>query len=382
MNRYPENLYSIASHSFDAIPVPTFEARRNKEWVYYGQDNLYPQKLVELYQTSAINHTAITAKLSGIIGEGFKVYGQTVVNSKGQTLDQVFKALTLDYLVFGGFALNLVFNRKGDRVAEMYHVAFDKVRAGKPDENDDVLEYYFSSDWKNTRKHTPVEYPAYDPNNTSGDNASQIYYYKEYEVGTDVYPLPAWNASVNDCDLDARISRYHNANISNGLSPSLVINFRNGIASPEERQMIVRDIDATFSSEMNAGRFMTFFSEAGKEAQVTPIESANDTYYTTLEERVTSRILTAHQITSPLLLGIRAGGNGLGNNKDEILVAYAHFYGTVLQPIQKKLVGQMTWLTGQMGFGLDLEIEPSTIVFDETTIETDDETNVDASDIV
>ena len=180
---------------------------------------------------------------------------------------------------------------------------------------------------------------------------------------------------MNDIDLDQRISKYHNANISNGLSPSLMINFRNGIPSSEERQMIVRDIERTFAGETNAGRFFTFFSEAGKEAQVTPIESANDSYYTILEERVTSRILTSHQITSPLLLGIRDGG-GLGSNKDEIMVAYGHFFGTVLQPLQKKLVAKMTWLTDKMGFGLELEVEPSTILLDETTIETDENTDI------
>jgi hypothetical protein len=154
----------------------------------------------------------------------------------------------------------------------------------------------------------------------------------------------------------------------------MMINFRNGIPSNDERQMIVRDIEGTFAGETNAGRFFTFFSEPGKEAQVTPIESANDTYYTVLEERVTSRILTAHRITSPLLLGIRDAGGGLGSNKDEIMVAYGHFFGTVLQPIQKKLVAKMTWLTDKMGFGLELEIEPSTIILDDTTVETDENT--------
>ena len=370
----PESLYSIASHSFEAIEMPTFKEARNKEWVMYGDDNLYPQKLIELYQSSAIHHTAINAKLSGIIGEGFKVYGETIVNEKGQSLNEVFKNITMDYLIYGGYAVNLVWNRKGDRVAEMYHVPFANLRSGKEDDNDEVHEYFYSSDWKNTRKYKPVTYPAYDPKNNKGENASQILYCKDYSVGTTVYPLPEYQAAVNDVDLDARISRYHNANISNGLSPSLMINFRNGIPSNEERQMIVRDIENTYSGETNAGRFFTFFSEPGKEAQVTPIESANDTYYTVLEERVTSRILTSHRVTSPLLLGIRDAGGGLGSNKDEIMVAYGHFFGTVLQPIQKKLVAKMTWLTDKMGFGLELEIEPSTIILDNETVETDENT--------
>ena len=370
----PENLYSLATHNFEAIEMPTFREARNKEWVMFGDDNLYPQRLIELYQSSAINHTAINAKVAGVVGEGFKVYGETVVNEKGQTLNDIFRNITMDYMVYGGYAINIVWNRKGDRIAEMYHTPFANLRSGKQDENDEVHEYFYSSDWKQVRKYKPVTYPAYNPQDNKGENASQILYCKEYAVGTTVYPLPQWQGAVNDVDLDARISRYHNANISNGLSPSLMINFRNGIPTPEERQMIVRDIEQSFAGETNAGRFMTFFNEVGKEVQVTPIESANDTYYSVLEERVTSRILTAHRITSPLLLGIRDAGGGLGSNRDEILVAYGHFFGTVLQPIQKKLVGKLTWLTDKMGYGLELEVEPSTIILDDETVETDENT--------
>ena len=61
----PENLYSLASHSFEAIEMPKFSESRSKDWVLFGKDNLYPQKLIELYQSSAIHHTAINAKLSG-----------------------------------------------------------------------------------------------------------------------------------------------------------------------------------------------------------------------------------------------------------------------------------------------------------------------------
>ena len=371
--RYPENLYSVKSHAFEAIPLPVFRELRNKEWVYFGADNLYPQKMIELYNGSAIHHTAIDAKTSAIKGEGFEVYGDTEINRNGESLDALFAKVALDYTLFGGFALNIIWNRAGDRVAEMYHLPFANVRSGKMDENDRVNEYYYSSDWSNTRKYTPSTYKSFDTMENTGDSASQVYYYHEYTPGSDTYPLPAYVGAVNDIELDARISRFHNANISQGLAPSLAINFRNGIPSSEERQAILRDIEETFSGEMNAGRFFLLFSEAGKEAQIQPIAAENDQYYITLEERITSRLLTAHRITSPLLLGIRDGG-GLGSNKDELLIAWGHYFGTVVEPEQKKLVSEFNWLTGKMGFGMDLNIKDSAILLDEQTIETDTET--------
>jgi len=375
MRYNPENLYSVKSHSFEAIPLPSFKEHRNKDYVYFGDNNLYPQKLVELFQGSAIHHTAIEAKSAAIKGEGFAVYGDTEINTNGETLNELFAKMALDYTLFGGFALNVVWARSGERIVEMYHLPFANVRSGKMNELDRVEEYFYSSDWTNTRKYTPAVYKSFNTGETSGDDASQIYYYYEYTPGSNTYPLPDYVGAVNDIELDARISRFHNANISQGLAPSLAINFRNGIPSPEERQTILRDIEDTFSGEMNAGRFFLLFSEAGKEAQIQPISASNDQYYITLEERITSRLLTAHRITSPLLLGIRDGG-GLGSNKDELLVAWGHFYGTVIQPAQKKLVKELNWLTDKMGFGLTLEVKEAAIILDDTTIETDETTDI------
>jgi len=383
MRNLPENMYAVQGSQFAALDLPEVKELNNKEWVYFGKKNLYPAQLVDLYNSSAMHRTAIDAKVAAITGEGFKFYGSTLVNSKGETLDQVFDKCADDHQIFGAYALNVIWNRGGDRIAEIYHIPANKIRSGKLDEEDNVNEYYYSSDWANTRKYKPVTYAAFDMSNNKGDNASQILYVKGYNPETDYYGLPSYVAALNDIELDARISRFHNANISNGLAPSLAINFRNGIPTEDEKQIIYREIEDTFSGENNAGRFFLLFSEPGKEAQITPIESANDDYYTTLEERVTSRILTAHRITSPLLLGIRDGG-GLGSNKDEILTAYAHFFSTVCQPIQKTLVKQFQTITTLMGYEMPLEIEQSTIDFDMTidgTVggqETEDEINIQA----
>ena len=155
MRYTPENLYSVKSHSFEAIPLPTFRELRNKDYVLFGENNLYPQKLIELFQGSAIHHTAIEAKTAAIKGEGFEVYGETEINGNGESLNDLFAKIALDYTLFGGFALNIVWARSGERVAEMYHLPFANVRSGKMNDLDRVEEYFYSSDWSNTRKYIP-----------------------------------------------------------------------------------------------------------------------------------------------------------------------------------------------------------------------------------
>jgi hypothetical protein len=356
-NTNPEGLYSIKGSNFEALNLPVIKEQRGKDYIKFGMDNLFPQELIELYNNSAIHHTCIDAIVDGMIGEGIVNYGDEYINAEGETIDEIFKKISLDYELFGGYSINVIFNKEGNRIAELYHLPFSNVRSGKPDEEDKITSYYYSSDWSQIRKHKPVEYRAFDPTDNKKDNASQIYYCKDYEPGQEVYPLPSYVGALNDCQLDARVSRFHNANISNGLAPSMFVQFRNGIPSPEERRDIYNEIEDTFTGEENAGRFFLAFSEPGKELEVTPIENANDDYYITLEQRITSRILTAHRITSPLLLGIKDGA-GFSSNSEEIITSYSHFMNTVVRPKQKKVLSTYGYLLKLFGLNVKLEIEP------------------------
>lgn len=370
------NIYSVKGAAFEAIDIPKVKDIRGKKYMYYGEDNLFPQLLIELFDGSAMHHTAVEAIKDGIIGDGIEVIGDNVVNKKGETVDEIFERISLDYTLYSGYALNVVWNREGTRIAEMYHIPFSNVRSGKPDEDDEVVEYYYSSDWTNLRKHKEVAYRAFDPTDNRGENASQIYYCYGYTPGNTVYPMPSYVGGLNDIALDGRVSRFHNANISNGLSPSMFIKFNNGVPTPEERRDIYREIEDTFSGEDNAGRFFLSFADGADRAmEVQPIESANDDYYLTLESRITSRILTAHRITSPLLLGIK-DASGFSNNADEIEVAYAHFEGTVIEPKRKKIVSTFGYILALSGLNVALQVKPNKLIPESSVTDSANETNI------
>ncbi len=355
--RNPESLYSIKGQAFTALELPVISEVRGKEYMRFGGDNLFPQTIISLYDTSAINATCINAIKDGIVGEGIIEYGTEYINTDGETIDEVFNKISLDFTLFGGYAMNIIWNKEGTRIAEMYHLPFANVRSAIPDDEDKITSYFYSSDWSAIRKYKPIEYAAFDVTNNKGDNASQIYYCKSYQPGQDVYPLPPYVSAMNDIQLDARIARFHNANISNGLSPSMFIQFRNGIPNPEERADIYREIENTFTGEENAGRFFLGFSRPGEEMEVTPIESANDDYYLLVDARTVSRILTAHRITSPKLLGV-VDASGFSSNADEIITAYSHFMNTVVRPKQTKVIDTFGYLLNLYGLNVTLAVEP------------------------
>lgn len=368
--------YVFKTQKFDAIQLPQIAEKRGKDWIDFGTNNLYPDLLIKLYNESAMHHTAIDAKVDAITGKGIKHHGDFPVNSHGETLDEVFEKVAKDYIIFGGYALNVIWNRVGDGLAEIYHMPFNTVRAGKMNEDEKVEDYYYCSDWAQYRKYKPTRHKSFNTTDNKGDDASQIFYYYDYTVGNTYYPLPSYVGAVNDIDLDSRISRFHNANISNGLAPSMMLTFRNGIPTQDEQDDIWRDVNETFGGENNAGRAFIAFAEPGREPTLDAIPNANDTYYTTLEERVTSRILTAHRITSPLLLGIR-DSSGFSSNADEIQTGFNHFLGTVIIPDQKKLLKSLQKLVRFFGLNVKLEVEQAQLLYtEEQGTKTVDQTNI------
>lgn len=353
--------YVFKAQQFDAIKLPQIEEKRSKDWVDFGSNNLYPDLLINLYNNSAMHHTCVESKINAVKGEGISQFGNDVVNSHGETMNEVFEKITTDYILFGGYALNVVWSRDGNTIAEYYHLPFNNVRSGKLNEEERIEEYYYSQDWTKIRKHKPDAYPAYSTTDNKGENASQVFYYYDYTVGNFYYPLPSYVGAINDIDIDARVSRFHASNLSNGLAPSMMLTFRNGIPTPDEQHEIYKDIDQTFAGEDNAGRFFVNFAEPGREPTVETIENANDDYYITLESRITSRILTAHRITSPLLLGIKDAA-GFSSNAEEIKVAWSHFMGTVVIPERKNLIQSFNKIVRASGLNVDLKVIPQEIL--------------------
>jgi hypothetical protein len=255
-----------------------------------------------------------------------------------ESVYDVFRKCALDMVLFGGYALNIVWKKDRDLgIAEFYHMDFSKIRSGKADELDYVKEFYYCADWRNTRKYEVKELPAF---NIATEEPSQIFYYKPYTPNQFYYPTPDYVAGIGAINTEVEIGRFHLKNIQNSFHPSLWVSLNQGIPSEEERESVFNHLTSMYSGSDNAGRLMVSFNESKDTApEITQIQNnSNDTLFDTLNDMVKTNILTSHRITSGLLLGIRDGNSGLGSNKDEILVSYNHFLNTVVKPIQQQLL--------------------------------------------
>jgi len=352
--------------------IPDIVHIRGQQWMNFGADNLYPQALVTpLYNASAMNRTCIVSKHIYAVGNGIKSTVSELepfldkANRDDETWNDIFSRATLDYIIYGGCALNIIWNELGDRIIEIYNMDFNDIRSGLIDKETDRVEWYwYSSDWTRFRKDLfrPRQIKAFDPSRADL-YPNQILYFFDHTPGSKYYPLPSYSGGLTAAQVDVSVDSFHFYNLMNGLNPSLFVSFNNGIPSPEEQQEVYSQLASAYSGVDGAGKFfLTFSTDKEHGTEITPIQSANDTYYISLSQRLAQQILTSHRITSPLLLGIKdIGGSGLSNNAGEIEVAALHFQTTTIAPIQKTMIRLFNKILRYTGSGVEVKVEPLTI---------------------
>lgn len=352
--------YELQKIKFDKASIPVFaEVLQRYPWVYYGDNNLLPQYFIGLYDNCAIHKAVITSKVNQIMGDGVVSLNNPMATvnliNPSENVTDVLKKCSLDFMLFGGFALNIVKNREGG-IAEIYHIDFSRLRSGKLNDEDKVDKYYYCPDWKNTRKFTPEEYPAFDMNDKS---ESQVFYFKTYIPSMSYYPIPDWSAGQRSIETDIESKNFHMNNLRNGMLPSLFFQFNNGIPPEEDQRIMTRALEEQYGGSDNAGRAVISFNE-NPETAPTIIQiqrNDNDTYYKDLNEDITRSILSSHRVSSAELFGIATAGK-LGGS-DEITQHSEYFRKMVIMPYQNEILPVFNKLVSlKFGRPTTFEIKP------------------------
>ena len=164
--------------------------------VYYGEANEFPQYIIELYNKSSINGTAINAKRDGIIGDGLTAENEDILkfaNHHGESWNDIFKKVALDRALFGGFGLEVIWSNDRTKITDVYHIDFSYIRAHKKDERGMTPGYYISSEFQNKgRIRVKAEDVIYLPrfNKLDRTSPSQMIYFGCYKPGMRYLPLP------------------------------------------------------------------------------------------------------------------------------------------------------------------------------------------------
>lgn len=329
--------------------VPQFKAKSNsrREYVLYGDEkpwfNTYPDFLITLFNESSKHNAIVNGKCKFILGEGWKVEGAinvdqlaratamlTRANSEGERLDDVQKKIQLDEIIFGGFALQVIWGRDG-LIKELFHIDFSKVRRSV-----DGTKFFFTSDWTTSKPENNDDWTVYEPFNPDKKSGKQLLYYKAYRPDLQVYPLPEYIAAVSYIDTDTEIAKYHLNNIKNGFTAGKMINFNDGPPETDEEAEAMEElVNAKATGSDNAGTVLLNWSRSKEHsATIEDIQPGNlDKQFLQLNDQVRDEIFIAHNVASPMLFGVKTAGQ-LGG-RTELIEANELFQNTYVRPKQK-----------------------------------------------
>ena len=313
--------FSVFELEKTEMPDGKETVRSGYDYVSWGKDNRFPNDLYDMYQNSAILQSVINGTADYVFGSGV-ISAFDVVNDKYETLEDVVKRCVFDLLIFGGFAVQLMY--KGGKVEAMYWLDFQKCR-----KSEDEKKVYYSDDWGKYAKKA-LEYNAWTPDT---DKGTCIFYYKGHKT-RGIYPVPMYIGALKSIKISTEISNFHLNNITKGFASNAVISFNNGEPDEDTKARIEKDVKEKFCGTDNAGSFLLLFNDSKDNAcEIAKIQDDKfDLKYDALAKSVKEDIFIAFRAT-PTLFGLPNENNGF--SKQEYLESFELYNKTVVVPLQK-----------------------------------------------
>jgi hypothetical protein len=333
----------------DYTPVAATEKEDRQGWVRYGDDNKFPLYLLEMAESSPVHGALCTSIAQMVAGDGLD--GITPEIHKALRIDKLLDKSARDLKIMGVYYWEIIYSLDGTEIKKINHLPAENCRLAKSDEDDEITGVYYSRDWNNIRKFPPVFVPKFSKKNT--EDRRQCHFAFLSEPGSGYYGKPDYWPAINAIEESRQIGIFHVNNIINGLFPSFMVNFLNGIPDEETKAGVIKEFEKQATGARNAGKIFFTFGDKDGAPQITtfPISDA-DKQYQQREDSVTRNIMIGHRVTSPLLFGIRDTGGGLGSNSDEMRQAFVIFNSQVIRPMQQTIVEGFEEVLGQAGMSI------------------------------
>lgn len=346
--------YSVIS--LGKYTTPEILEVRNKEWILYGKDNDYFQYLIDRYTGSTTNNAIINGISKMIYGRGLSAKDASRRPNAYAQMLSLFKKKDLRKFIFDykmlGMAAFQVSKIKGV-VKEVTHFPMNTLRAGKMNEEGVIENWFYHPKWSEQKQSDVIE--SIDSFGFGKDTGNEIYVLRPYIAGFDYYTPVDYVGSLPYAFLEQEIADYLINDTINGFSGTRVINFNNGIPDEEKRKQIKKDIDNKTTGAHGLKNIISF--NANKESETTIQDVAlNDapSHYEYLSKECRDKLIVGHRVTSPMLIGVRETGGGLGNNADEIKTANLLFDNVVINTYQDQVTEVIADILAINDISLDL----------------------------
>jgi hypothetical protein len=343
MENEQKNDSSMRLVKMSSYEAPEITESYNEDWISWGADNDYFGRLIDLDTSSPTNSRCNNGIADMIFGRGIESTNSSVlpdhyVKMKKLLRPREIKKVVVDRKKLGQGALKITYNKSKDKILKVSHFPMETLRASKCDKFGIIKKYFYHPNWKN-KKHTDKPKPIPTFGHGLKSQKEELYIIKPYRSGFYYYATPDYQACLQYADLECEVSNYHLSDLKNGLSPSLLLQFNNGVPNEETQRDVEKKVNDKFGGSSNASRAMIAFNDSPEtKADIEPIHlpdaHARFQFYS---DEAREKIMLGHGIVSPILLGIK-DNTGFGNNAEELRTASVLMDNVIIRPFQDEII--------------------------------------------
>ena len=335
-------------------PPQVVESKR-EDWVTYGESNSYFTFLIDRYKNSTTNNAIINNISRLIYGRGlFAIDANRKPNEYAQMMtlfnQDCLRKLSFELKALGQCALQVHYDKAHTKILKTYHIPVQLLAPEKCNKDGEIEAYYYSDNWEDTKKYAPKRISAFGFSN----DEIEILYIQPYSLGMKYFSYVDYQGALSYALLEEEVSNYLINEVQNSFSGTKIVNFSNGVPTPEMQDEISQQVLGKLTG--SKGRKVIVSFNDNKENATTvediPLNDAPE-HYTYLSEECLRKIMLGHNVTSPLLFGI-ASGNGFSSNADELRNSSILFDNMVIKPFQDLLIASLDRVLAFNGISLKL----------------------------
>ena len=285
-------------------------------FVKYGPDNRFPNDLRTLIKESVTASSVVNGiceYMKGVKYE-FDIDSKNItvekVNSDCDTIEDVIESCIRDQVSFGGFALQVIYNKLGE-IAEIYNIPMEFLRT-----NETRTRFWFSKKWSKYSAKS-IEYPAFDNSGTDVLIPSEIFYCTN-SGRLQTYPISFFTPVLYDMLSESDAGKYIAKTLESGITARYVISLPNAQNLTDEQKQDIEDgVKSKFTGMENAGEFMLYFNNGDQGLEVEKIDNDDSgETFNKISDSASLRIYKALHAT-PNLFGDPSQSSGFNSNEYE-----------------------------------------------------------------
>jgi hypothetical protein len=276
----------------------------------WGDNNLYPNFLLELYETVPLHQSIINSKGDYLVGDGLidMASGDPVEAqiSASDTVTGLVQKVVFDWNIFYAFALAVQYNIFGKPIS-VYHVPFNHIRS-----NRSRTKFWVCDDWL-YKSGQQLSYDVFKLGVKT--KQTKLFVYTGYvPSANNTYPSIRYKSAITNMVIEKLVNDFLKGDLEDGFSAAHIISFFKGMPDTEAGKLFTQKVKEAYSGVRGA-KYIIDFNNPNTTNNI-KVETIDAPDYagkiTSINTKNETNILSAHQAPSRALFGIEqaAGLNG------------------------------------------------------------------------